>query len=160
MNNMKKPRSTISLICISILILNFHSLAIAQATESDSSLTDEEVVELKPTIESRVALYAKYLLEGDSLSIAGMYASDGMMGCARGEKIISKVGEWIRSDAENDSRHLTFKTVTLNADGNLLIETGIAEARSNAGELKYNFRYLVVWKNEDGVWKLYRDFGL
>jgi ketosteroid isomerase-like protein len=99
-------------------------------------------------------------LEGDSVSIAEMYASDGMMGCTRGEKIISKAGEWIRSDIENDSRHITFKTVTLNADGELLIETGTAEARSDAGDLKYNFRYLVVWKNEDGVWKLYRDFGL
>lgn len=160
MNNMKKPRSTISLIFISILILNFNSLSIAQTMKSDSSLTDEEIVELRPIIESRVALYAKYLLEGDSVLIAEMYASDGMMGCARGDKIISKVGEWIRSDVENDSRHLTFKTVTLNADGNLLIETGTAEARSDAGELKYTFRYLVVWKNEDGVWKLYRDFGL
>lgn len=157
---MKKPRSTINLILISILILYYNSFIIAQTTESDSSLTDEEVAELRPIIESRVALYSKYLLEGDSVSIAGMYASDGMMGCTQGEKIISKAGEWIRSDIENDSRHLTFKTITLNADGNLLIETGTAEARSDAGELKYTFRYLCVWKNEDGVWKLYRDFGL
>ena len=157
---MKKPYSKICLILISILVLNYNSIIIAQTTESDSSLTDEEIVELRPIIESRVALYAKYLLESDSVSIAAMYASDGMMGCARGEKIISKVGEWIRSDIENDSRHLTFKTITLNADGDLLIETGIAEARSDAGELKYTFRYLVVWKDEDGVWKLYRDFSL
>ena len=160
MNNMKKPHSTISLIFIGFLVLNFNSLVIAQTTESDFSLTDEKVAELRPIIESRIALYAKYLLEGDSLSIAAMYASDGMLGCSSGEKIISKVGEWIRSDIENDSRHLTFKTVTLNADGNLLIETGTAEARSDAGELKYTFRYLCVWKEEDGVWKLYRDFGL
>lgn len=157
---MKKPHSTINLILISILVLYCNSFIIAQTTESDSSLSAEEVVELRPVIESRVALYAKYLLEGDSVLIAEMYTSDGMMGCTRGEKIISKVGEWIRSDIENDSRHITFKTVTLNADGNLLIETGTAEARSDAGELKYTFRYLVVWKNEDDVWKLYRDFGL
>lgn len=157
---MKKPYSTIILILINILVLYCNSIVIAQTTESDSSLTDEEIVELRPIIESRVTLYAKYLLESDSVSIAAMYASDGMMGCARGEKIISKVGEWIRSDIENDSRHLTFKTITLNADGDLLIETGIAEARSDAGALKYTFRYLVVWKDEDGVWKLYRDFSL
>jgi len=157
---MKKPHAIIRLIFTSVLILYCNSIVIAQTTESDSSLSAEEVVELRPIIESRVALYAKYLLESDSVSIAAMYASDGMMGCTRGEKIISKVGEWIRSDIENDSRHITFKTVTLNADGNLLIETGTAEARSDAGESKYTFRYLVVWKKEDGVWKLYRDFGL
>ena len=157
---MKKPHSTISLILISILVLYCNSVVIAQTTDSDSSLTAAEVAELRPIIESRDALYAKYLLDGDSVSIAEMYASDGMMGCARGEEIISKAGEWIRSGMKNDSRHITFKTVTLNADGDLLIETGTAEARSDAEELKYTFRYLVVWKNEDGVWKLYRDFGL
>ncbi|MBE0570419.1 MAG: nuclear transport factor 2 family protein [Ignavibacteriaceae bacterium] len=157
---MKKPHSTISLILISILVLYCNSIVIAQTTKTDSNLSSADIIELRPIIDSRIALYAKYLLEGDSVSIAGMYASDGMMGCTQGEKIISKAGEWIRSDIENDSRHLTFKTITLNADGDLLIETGTAEARSDAGELKYTFRYLVVWKKEDGVWKLYRDFGL
>lgn len=160
MDKMKKSLTTFSLIFTSVLIFYCNSIVFAQTTESDSSLTAAEVAELRPIIESRIALYSKYLLENDSVSIAKMYAGDGMMGCARGEKIISKVGEWIRDGIENDSRHVTFKTVTLNADGNLLIETGTAEARSDAVELKYTFRYLVVWKNEDGVWKLYRDFGL
>ena len=160
MAKMKKPHSTVSLILTSILILYCNSIVIAQTTESDSSLSAAEIVKKRPIIESRNALYAKYLLEGDSVSIAAMYAEDGMMGCTRGEEIISKVGEWIRSGIKNDSRHVTFKPVTLTADGDLLIETGTAEGRSDAGELKYTFRYLVVWKNEDGVWKLYRDFGL
>ena len=157
---MKKPYSKICLILISILVLYCNSIVIAQTTESNSSLTTEKVDELRPIIESRTALYSKILLEGDSLSIAAMYASDGMLGCSRGEEIISKAGGWIRDGIENDSRHVTFKTVTLNADGDLLIETGIAEARSDAGELKYTFRYLVVWKEEDGFWKLHRDFSL
>jgi ketosteroid isomerase-like protein len=157
---MKKPHAIIRLILTSILILYCNSFVIAQTTESDSSLSAAEVAEIRPIIESRDALYSKYLLESDSVSIAAMYAKDGMMGCTRGEEIISKAGEWIHDGIENDSRHVTFKTVTLNADGKLLIETGTAEARSDAEELKYTFRYLVVWKNEDGVWKLYRDFGL
>ena len=157
---MKKPLFTISLILTSILVLYYNSIVIAQTTEYDSLLSAEEVAELRQIIENRVALYSKYLLEGDSVSIAEMYAKDGMIGCTSGEEIISKAGEWIRSGIKNDSRHVTFKTVTLNADGDLLIETGTAEGRSDAGELKYTFRYLVVWKNEDGVWKLYRDFGL
>jgi len=160
MDRMQKPHTIISLILTSILVLYCNSFVIAQTSESDSSLNAVAVAKLRPVIESRIALYSKYLLQGDSLSIAGMYARDGMMGCTRGEKIISKVGEWIRSDIENDSRHVTFNTVTLNADGDLLIETGTAEARSDAGESKYTLRYLVVWKSEDGVWKLYRDFGL
>ena len=157
---MKNLRSLIGLIITSILIIYCNSIVIAQTTEPGSTLSAEDVAELKPIIENRVALYSKYLLEGDSVSIAEMYASDGTLWCARGEEIISKVGKWIRSDIENDSRHLTFKTITNTVDGDLLIQTGTAEARSDAGELKYTFRYLCVWKNEDGVWKLYRDFSL
>ncbi len=42
----------------------------------------------------------------------------------------------------------------------MLIETGIIEGRSDAGVLKYSGKYLVVWKKEDGVWKLFRDVVL
>lgn len=114
----------------------------------------------RPVIESRDALYSKYLLEGDSVSIAAMYATDGTIGCRKGPEILSFAGSWIRGGIKNDSRHVTFNTVTLTSDGDLLIETGTGEGRSDAGELKYTFRYLVVWKKEEGVWKLYRDVGL
>lgn len=70
------------------------------------------------------------------------------------------MGKWIRNAIKNDSRNVTFKTNTLTADGDLLIETGTGEIKSDAGVIKSIFRYLVVWKKEDGVWKLYRDIGL
>jgi ketosteroid isomerase-like protein len=55
---------------------------------------------------------------------------------------------------------VVFKTSSLTADGELLSEIGTAESRSDQGELKYTFRYLVVWKKESGTWKLYRDVAL
>lgn len=113
-----------------------------------------------PVIEGLIDQYSKYLLNGDSLSIVAMYASDGMMGCKKGDEILASAGSWIRNGIKNDSRHVTFETVTLSADGELLIETGIGDGRSDSGELKYTFRYLVVWKKEEGNWKLYRDIGL
>lgn len=114
----------------------------------------------RPVIENLINQYSTCLLEGDSVSIAAMYASDGMMGCQKGPEILSSAGSWIRNGIKNDSCHVTFKTVTLTADGELLVEKGIGEGKSDKGESKYTFRYLVVWKKEDGVWKLYRDIGL
>jgi ketosteroid isomerase-like protein len=70
------------------------------------------------------------------------------------------MGGWIRNGIKGDARHVLFKTTTLTADGELLSEIGTAEGRSDNGELKYSFRYLVVWKKENGIWKLYRDVGL
>jgi ketosteroid isomerase-like protein len=147
-----------------LVVIYFGWLCFASTIHAQSvNETKSVVIDVKkerPVIESRDALYAKYLLEGDSLSIAAMYASDGMIGCKKGSEILSSVGSWIRSNIKDDSRNVTFKTVTLNAAGDLLIETGIGEGRNDKGDLKYTFRYLVVWKKEDGVWKLYRDVGL
>jgi hypothetical protein len=147
----------ISLVFFFVLLFNF-SIIHAQFS-NETKLAAIDVEKERPQIESRDSLYAKFLLEGDSVSIAAMYAKEGKIGCIKGSKILSAAGAWIRSLAQNKSR-VSFKTVTLNADGELLIETGIAETRNDKGELRNSSKYLVVWKKEDGTWKLYRDVGL
>ena len=122
--------------------------------------TPIDVEKERPVIESRDAEFSKYILEADSVALANMYTKDAQFGTLKGAEIPPALGKWIRNSIKNDSRNVTFKTVTLTADGELLVETGTGEVRSNAGELKSTFRYLVVWKKEDGVWKLYRDIGL
>lgn len=149
---MRKSNHTAKTILISLGLLTGFSSIFAQKT-----LDPEEE---RTAIEIRDALYSQYLLQGDSVAIANMYTSDGSIGCETGPEILAAAGSWIRSGIKNDSRHVLFKTVTLNADGEMLIETGIIEGRSDAGVLKYSGKYLVVWKKEDGVWKLFRDVVL
>jgi ketosteroid isomerase-like protein len=136
------------------------SFARAQSNTKTGNPSSIDVEKERPVLDSMVALYSKYILEGDSVAIASMYAVDGSMGCSKGSEILSSAGSWIRSANKKDSRHVTFKIDTLNADGEFLIETGSAEGRNDKGELKYTFRYLVVWKQENGTWKLYRDISL
>jgi ketosteroid isomerase-like protein len=114
----------------------------------------------RPLIERRLDEYSKYLLDGDSVSLAAMYAQSAVIGCKKGPEILAAMGAWVRSGIKNNSRHVVFKTSSLTADGELLLEIGTAEGRSDKGELKYSFRYLVVWKKENGTWKLYRDVAL
>jgi ketosteroid isomerase-like protein len=144
--HIKKTLFLLSAICCRILVTN------AQIT------VDAE--NERPVIESRLKEYATFLLAGDSVSIAAMYAANATIGCKKGPEIMNAAGNWIRSGLKNDSRHVTFMTVTLIADGELLSETGTAEGRNDNGELKYSFRYLVVWKKENSEWKLYRDIAL
>ena len=146
---------------IFLMVFFIVCMSVIYAQEStDQNPSPIDVQKERPHIESLNSQYAKYLLEGDSVSIAAMYAKNGKIGDKKGSEILSAVGKWIRNGIKNDSRHITFKTVTLNADDDLLVETGKAEARNEKGEFKYKFRYLVVWKKEDGIWKLYRDVPL
>ena len=149
---MKKQTGFVKNVIITLFLLCLISSIHAQTS------VDAETE--RPAIENRLNQYSKYLLAGDSVSLAAMYATDGMMGCAEGAEILSFTGRWVRSAIKGDTRHVTFKSTTLTTDGELLVETGKAEGRSDSGELKYTFRYLVVWKKEDGFWKLYRDIGL
>ncbi len=139
-------------------IFCWFSLVHAQNATQDKQIIDIE--KERHEIEILDTLYSKFLLEGDSVALTNMYTKDAQMGTVKGDEILSAIGKWIRSGIKNDSRHVTFKRTTLTADDDLLIETGIGEARSDNGELKYTFRYVVVWKKEDGTWKLYRDIGL
>ena len=157
---MKNCKFILGIALIIISIFSGISIVQAQTSVQTKAQNTNNIEGLKQDIESRTALYSKYLLEGDSISIAAMYAKDGSIGCAKGAEILSSAGSWVRNSIKNDSRYVTFKTLTLHADGELLIETGTAEGRNKKGELKYSFNYLVVWKKENGEWKLYRDIGL
>ena len=155
MNNLLHTEKNI---LISLGLLCCISLVHAQNAAQVKQIIDIE--KERQEIEKLDTLYSKFLLEGDSVALANMYTKDAQMGTVKGDEILSAFGKWIRSGIKNDSRHVTFKRTTLTADVDLLIETGIGEARSDNGELKYTFRYVVVWKKEDGTWKLYRDIGL
>jgi ketosteroid isomerase-like protein len=41
-----------------------------------------------------------------------------------------------------------------------LIELGTVETMDMDNNLKSTGKYLVVWKQEDGEWKIYRDIGM
>lgn len=155
MKNFTSIKKTIG-ICFGLLCM-ISAIHAQNANEGKQAAIN--VKKARTVIENLGKQYSKYLLEGDSVSIAAMYATKGMMGCKKGPEILSAVGGWIRSLRKNNT-HFTFNTVTLNTAGDLLIETGKATARNDKGQLQYTFRYLLVWKKEAGTWKIYRDFGL
>ena len=149
---MKKYISPIEFSLLSLAFLLIYCSVQAQTT------VDTEME--RPVIERRDAEFSKYILEGDSVALANMYTKDAQFGTLKGAEIAPALSRWVRNAIKNDSRNVTFKTSTLTADVELLIETGTGEIKSEAGVLKSSFHYLVVWKKEEGVWKLYRDIGL
>ena len=104
--------------------------------------------------------FSKYYFDGDSLALAAMYAKDATFGCLKGKEILNYWGRAIRNSLKNNTRTLIFKTTSLSNDSGFLVELGNFEIKDNKNELKNKGKYLVVWKQEDGNWKLYRDLSL
>jgi ketosteroid isomerase-like protein len=50
----------------------------------------------------------------------------------------------------------TFQTIDLIGSNDFLIETGYISTKGSDNSI-YKSKYLVVWKKQNGEWKLYRD---
>jgi len=111
-------------------------------------------------IDSLDKQFSKHYFNGDSMALYNMYAKDASFGCLKGKDILSALGKMIQNSITNDTRNIVYTTTSLSADSEFLVELGKYELKDSKGSLKGNGKYLVVWKKENGDWKLYRDIGL
>jgi ketosteroid isomerase-like protein len=146
------------------LIVIFFLLSDCSSKEEQKTATDVSTIDLneaRKVIESIDAKFAEDFNKGDSLALAGYYAKDGRLGSVRGrENLVSALGKIIRNALKNGTPHIKYTTTSLSSDGEFLVETGIYQSSDNEGNVKGNGKYLVVWKQKDGLWKIYRDIGL
>jgi len=91
---------------------------------------------------------------------ASLNTKDASLGSVKGKDIPSAIGSMIRSSIKNNSRNIIYRSTSISIDGEFIIEVGIAEAKDDQGNQKWISKYLVVYKQENGAWKLYRDIGL
>jgi len=73
-----------------------------------------------------------------------------------GKDILSAWGSMIRAGLKD----WTFTTTDLQGNSDFLIETGNYEIKDANKKLADKGKYLVVWKKQNGEWKLYRDVGV
>lgn len=97
----------------------------------------------------------------DSMALAGHYAADGMLGSIKGrDNLVSAWSRMIRNGTEQGIPRLLFVTNSITTDEEFIIELGKAQWADENGNVKSESKYLVVWKNEGGEWKIYRDWML
>lgn len=119
-----------------------------------------DLIEARAIVDSLDKKFSKHFFEGDSLALYNMYAKGAYFGTSKGKDILSSWGRQIRYCIENDMPHLLFTTTSLTTDNEFLFELGKYEMKDSKGKLKGEGKYLLVWKQEDGQWKIYRDMGL
>jgi ketosteroid isomerase-like protein len=119
------------------------------------------LVRARKIIEAIDKQFAEDIRNADSLALATHYATDGTWGSIQGkDNLISAWGKSIRNAVKNGTPNVLFTTNSLFSDGEYLIELGIYEFADNDYNVKSQGNYLVVWKQENGQWKIYRDIGL
>ena len=114
----------------------------------------------KSFIDSVNTKFSQQLRDGDSVTLASNYWPDAELLLSnsepiKGKDILSAWGATIRMGIKD----MTFTTTDITGDANFLIETGTYEMNDGNKILIDRGKYVVVWKQQNGEWKLYRDIG-
>lgn len=111
-------------------------------------------------IENDNKKFEEDIKKGDSNAIAAHYGTDAWLMFDhsepyKGKDIASAWGGAIRMGMK--AARLT--TVDLVGNAALLAETGMFEILGDGDKVLEKGKYVVVWKPENGGWKIYRDIG-
>ena len=125
--------------------------------------------EIKPTFDLTAAKkeievanrnFEKYISTGDSVGFAkNSYTIDAHYMAPNQPAIVGRkaIQTMCHQTLTTGFSEIKLKTIEIWGDENFITEEGLLEVYVNGGKLVDKGKYLVLWKKEDGVWKLYRD---
>ena len=104
-------------------------------------------------------VFEKYFREGNAASISELYTTEGML-LPTGSDIIQ--GKEAIRDFWQGAMNMGIKEAKLDIlevdlQGDSVIETGRYQLKGAGGEAMDSGKYIVIWKQEQGHWKLHRD---
>lgn len=133
-----------------ILIVLFVFLAATTLTAADA--------DFKTAVDAGVKEFTNALKTKDVAAMSGVYASDAILYPPNAEAVQGReaIGAFWKNlmDAGMTGE---LETVETQEAGDLGLETGKFRILSADGKEVDRGKYVVVWKKENGAWKLYRD---
>ena len=150
----KKPIRIILLLTI-VIASNFLISCDQKVSENNLDTKQPDLSTLEKEIELRLREYETHLRNGDSIALGHMYMMDAEIipSTVGRDNIIKAFGSMIRDSITGSS----FKTTHLWGNDQLLVEDGTGTWYRTNGEAVGSGRYLLVWKKDDGKWKILRD---
>lgn len=158
-----KKVAPLCLVGIAFFILSCNNSAKSDNTSADSSamMTKDNGFDLnkaRATIEDATKKFSEEYKNGDSVALAGHYTSDALLmpqnsEAVKKEGLVSAWAAFIRSGIKE--LRLTVQDVAGNNE--MLTETGVYGLYGDNNKMLDQGKYVVVWKNENGEWKIFRD---
>ena len=145
------PRTFTLAVLSTIFIMGCNQRTNEKASESDQV----DLSTLQNEIELKLREFENHLKIGDSIALGEMYMVDAEIipHTVGRENIIKVFGSMIRDSITGSS----FKTRQLWGDNQLLVEDGTGTWSHANGTVVGRGRYLLVWKKDNGKWKILRD---
>lgn len=108
------------------------------------------------------AANAKFMIafeHADAASIAGLYTAEAQLFPANSDVIrgTAAIRMFWQGVIDMGLKGARLQTVELEAHGSTAIEIGQYQLLAAGGVVADHGKYIVVWKSDNGAWKLHRD---
>ena len=129
-------------------------------TSTEKEMKSFDLAAAKKAIDSTNAVFGSMVSKGDSVGLASLYTSDGKfmaehMPTASGRSAIQSAFAGMFAAMGTPGLTLTSNEVSGNEE--MLSEVGSYSMTDKSGKEIDKGKYIVLWKMEDGKWKLHRD---
>jgi ketosteroid isomerase-like protein len=115
--------------------------------------------EVRAAIEAGNAKFSALAAQGDGAALARLYAKDGAVMPAGSEPIrgTEAIAKFWQTALTSGVAAIELKTVEVYSQGMTATEVGEYALRDKVGKVLDRGKYVVIWRHEDGEWKLLRD---
>ena len=114
----------------------------------------------KSFLDSSNRKFSEQFAAGDSAAVASNYWPDAEllldnMDAIKGNGIANAWGAAMRAGM----KELSISTTDITGSPTFIIETGNYESKDANKSIMDKGKYVVIWENRNGEWKIYRDIG-
>ena len=115
--------------------------------------------DIRPQIESANAQFVSAFKRGDATGIANLYTAEAQLLPANSDFVrgTAAIRTFWQSVIDTGLKGASLDTIELEAHGDTVIEIGRYRLLAAGDAVADQGKYIVVWKNDSGTWKLHRD---
>jgi ketosteroid isomerase-like protein len=153
------PRPAIENPMIERHLLHRLTLGAMMAVAAACAVPKEQTADVTAAIAAANEKLSALVAKGDSAGIARLYAANAMVMPANMDAVTGSANiARLFQDAMDAGMHgQKMETGSIDVGGDLAVETGTYVITDANGGLMDRGKYAVIWKREDGAWKIYRD---
>ena len=115
--------------------------------------------EVQAAIEAADEVFMATFERGDTAALADLYTENGQLLPAGSDFVTGKeaVQNFWQGAMEMGIKSVKLETIEVEGHGDTAIEEGKYTLRGESGNVMDRGKYIVIWKQQVGQWKLHRD---
>ena len=156
-------RSLLTLLIVALnacFIFSCDSVPVEKTATEHTAESSLDKAWAKSFLDSSNRKFSEQFASGDSVAVASNYWPDAEllldnMDAIKGNGIANAWGAAMRAGM----KELSISTTDITGSPTFIIETGNYESKDANKSIMDKGKYVVVWENRNGEWKIYRDIG-